>query len=242
MVVLLVDRPFAEEQISENTALDLRNIGDKVWPIILSKCRATDLRLYHITLTSLQGIETLISTKHFALEWATKIEALDPVFRLTQLTALSIFDFPKLRQLDGIEALHNLTELNLSGSRGAITSPLHLATIKPVTRLPHLKSFSLMNAKLDDDDITVLAHCTGLRHLRLSNQFDRVQVAFLAKKLNAQLAEPLTSYIDTPLKCEKCDVHKSMFIGRRMPILCRDCDNALFRKRIREFEQLVRDA
>jgi len=228
--MLLLDRPFSEQQLANSDELDLRNIGIKVWPTLVSKCQARDLRLYHITLLSLAGIEALRSVRRLALEWVTKIVDLRPVFRLVDLASLSIYDFPKLRELNGIEGLSDLTELNLSGSRGAISPPLRLASIEPVSRISGLTKFSLANAKLDDDDITCLARCSRLRHLQLSNQFEREQVAFLAKRLNAQLAEPLTAYFDTRLACEQCSGKKSMFVGRRMPILCSTCDTSRFER------------
>ncbi|MNZ81016.1 hypothetical protein D3C78_996710 [compost metagenome] len=240
--MLLLNRPFSRAQLSESAELDLRNVGAKVWPTVLSNCRATDLRLYHVTLPSLEGIEQLVNVSRLSVEWASNISDLSPVFRLDRLTSLSLFDFPKLNHLDGIEALTELAELNLSGSRGAITPPLRLASIEPVTRIPGLVQFSLVNAKLEDDDITVLAGCSNLKHLHLSSQFERAQVAFLAKRLNQQLAEPLTAYLDTNLRCEACDGRKVMFVGRRMPVLCRSCDAARFERHVSEFEQLVHDA
>ena len=123
-------------------------------------CRASDLSLYHLTLSSLEGIECLVNTRQLTLEWASKIDDLGPVFRLHQLTSLSIFDFPKLRHLDGI----------------------------------------------------------------------------------ASLAEPLAAYFDTNLKCEACHGPRFMFVGRRMPVLCRSCDSVQFARRVAEFERLVHDA
>ena len=240
--MLLLDRTFSEQQLAESAELDLRNVGIKAWPALLSKCQATDLRLYHVTLASLKGIEGLISARRLTLEWATKVDELSPVFRLSNLASLSIFDFPKLRQIEGIDGLRNLTELNLSGSRGAISPPLRLTSIEPVSRISGLAKFSLANAKLDDDDITSLARCSRLRHLHLSNQFKRDQVAFLAKRLNGQLAEPLTAYVDTQLKCSNCGGRKSMFVGSGMPVLCAACAKSRFERHVHEFEQLVRDA
>src|SRR5512141_2503480 len=101
--MLLLDRPFEEAQLRANAELDLRNIGPKVWPVILSECHAADLRLYHITLNSLDGIERLVSVRRLILEWATKISDISPAYKLRHLASLSIFDFARLRHLDGIE-------------------------------------------------------------------------------------------------------------------------------------------
>ncbi len=242
MAMLLLDRPFLESQLAECAELDLRNVGAKVWPTVLSLCQAADLRLYHITLPSMEGIERLVGVRHLTLEWATKISDVSQVFRLRNLTSLSIFDFPKLRHIDGIAELTELKELNFSGSRGAITPRLQLSSIEPVVRIPGLSKFSLVNAQLADDDITALAHCSALKHLHLSNQFERAQVAFLAKRLNQQLVNPLTSYYEISLQCKTCSAHTFMFVGRRMPTLCRFCDSKRFEKLVLEFERLVDDA
>jgi hypothetical protein len=240
--MILLDRPYSDAELARSPSLDLRNVTPSGWKNVLSTCRAQDLRLYHITLRSLEGIERLGETRELALEWATKIESLAPVFGLSHLTKLAVFDFPKLRVISGIEGLSELTEVSLSGSRGAVDPPLRLATIEPLTRIPNLASFTLANAKLEDDDITSLARCAKLRRLQLSNQFDRGQFAFLASRLNAQLETPITSYTETNLRCEHCNSKKVMFAGRRMPFLCRACDRPKFERLVGEFEAMVRDA
>jgi len=240
--MILVNEAFSDGSLGDHASLDLRNIGTGAWPRILKSCRAKDLRLYHITLKSLDGIEGLSETNELVLEWATKVEQLDPVFRLTHLTKLSVYDFPKLTALTGIEQLGELTELNLSGSRGAIDPSLRLSTIKPVTRIPSLKSFSLANAKIADDDIACLAECSTLRSLHLSKDFDRSQFALLAKRLNGQLEKPIVAYMATNLECKQCGGTKVMFYGRRMPFLCRVCEEAKFQKLLSEFETMVRNA
>ncbi len=176
------------------------------------------------------------------MEWANKIEQLDNVFRLPHLTKLSVYDFPKLTTLTGIEQLGELTEFNFSGSRGAIDPALRLTTIKPVTHIPNLSSFSLANARIADDDIACLAQCSTLRRLHLSKNFDRGQFALLAKRLNAQLETPITSHVAASMECEQCGGCKAMFLGRRMPFLCRACDEAKFERLVHEFETLVRNA
>jgi hypothetical protein len=242
MAMLLLDRPFEDAQLSSGTDLDLRNVGPKVWPRVLSECRSADLRLYHVTTTSLEGIEQLAGVKRLTLEWAPKVADLTPLFRMHGLACLSVFDVPKVRDLEGIEQLTELVELNLSGSRGALTPKMRITSLEPITRMPSLTRFSLANTRLDDDDITVLARCPKLQYLHLSNQFERTQVAFLAKAMNRRLVEAISAGFETTLACEKCHGRKYMFSGRRMPILCRSCDKARFEKYSSEFKRLVRDA
>lgn len=231
-----------DEGLGPTLPLDVRNVTTGEWEDILAACHVEVLRLYHITLKSLDGIETLVETRELTLEWATKVESLAPVFRMPGLTTLSVFDFPRLRSLSGIEALSKLTELNLSGSRASLNPPLRLTTIEPVVRIPNLASLSLTNARLEDDDITPLARCTKLRRLHLSLRFERKQLAFLANRLNAQLETPITSHMESGLPCTRCDSEKFMFAGHRVQILCRDCDRPRFDKLVNEFEAMARDA
>jgi hypothetical protein len=241
-MMILVNQPFSDQALAENPSLDLRNIGTSVWPRVLRSCRAQDLTLYHITLNSLDGIEVLSETKQLTLEWATRIEQLDSVFRLPYLSRLTVYDFPRLRTLAGIERLKDLTELHLSGNRGSLNPPLRLTTLAPVTLIPNLTAFSLANARLDDDDIACLSKCSRLRNLWLAKNFDRRQFAFLAKRLNPQLEVPIKAYVATSLQCEHCGGRKVRFLGRRMPFLCPTCDEAKFQELDREFERLVHDA
>lgn len=240
-MILCLDREFSEQELAERDELDLRNISAKIWPTVLSRCTAKELRLYHLKLASLEGIDRLTHARRLTLEWGTKIESLEPVSRLSGLTHLAIGDFPRVQQLDGLEKLSELKELRLSGSLGG-GSPLRLESIEPVTRISGLTRLSLSNARLKDDDITSLVRCTHLRHLSLTNQFDRSQVAFLASRLNEQLVEPLTAYVQTHLHCMKCNSLTSMFTGRRMPFLCPVCDASRFEKLTSQFEKMVNDA
>lgn len=241
-MILCLDNQFSEQELAERDELDLRNISTKIWPTLLSGCKAIDLRLYNLKLPSLEGIDRLTNTRRLKLERATKIEALEPVFKLSDLTHLAVEDFPRLQRLDGIEELSELTELRLSGNLGGGSSPLHLKSIEPISRISKLTRLSLANAKFVVDDITCLARCKNLRHLSLTNQFDRTQIAFLASRLNEQLVEPLTAHVKTHLRCVKCSGLKSMFTGRKMPFLCPACDAPQFEKLTRQFEQMMVDA
>ena len=178
-------------------------------------------------------------TKRLSLEWANKVTTLRPVFDMTWLSTLSVSDFPKVSDIDGIAALNDLVELSLSGNQGSLSPPLKIKSIAPVTELQKLEHFSLSVARLGDDDITPLASLGSLRQLNLSNQFDRTQFAFLAKRLNAQLENKIEACSATNQACQKCGLAKYMFTGRKQPILCRHCDAPRFTKLTDQFLALV---
>jgi hypothetical protein len=242
VVVALLDKHFDPNLIATERRLDARNVSPAKWNDLLSICQTHDLRLYHLSLSSLAGIERLRKTRTLALECANRVTTLRPVFNMSWLEKLSVTDFPKLEGLDGIEDLQNLSELHLSGNRGSLRPPLHLKSIAPVAKLPKLERFSLAVARLDDDDITSLATIRTLRHLQVSNQFDRVQFAYLAKHLNGQLDEPIGAYRKASRHCVKCGGEAYMFIGRRAPFLCRTCDAIRFERLTGEFEALAKAA
>ena len=240
--MILMNQAFTDEDLAGATNADLRNIDAAAWVRVLRHCKARQLRMYHVTTSSLDGIAALSGVADLSLEWATKVVSLEPVFEMTNLRRLSVSDFPKLRRIDGVERLPHLAELNLSGNRGSLTPPLKLESIEPVARLPSLTSFELVNAQLGDDDITPLARCASLRRLSLSKGFERRQLAYLAKHLNPRLETRIESHVQTRLVCPTCGGNKAMFTGRRMPFLCQACDAKRFSALVAEFDRLVEAA
>jgi hypothetical protein len=240
--VILLNKEYSPQLLGEASALDVRNVDADEWDQLVSLCRARDLRLYHLSVRTLDGIQNLQSTKALTLEWANKITSLAPVFQMEWLEKLSIIDLPKLRSIAGLERLQNLDELKLSGNGGSLSSPLRLQTLLPLSGLPRLERLSLEVLRLEDEDIKCIASIKTLRHLAMSNQFEREQFAYLAKHLNAQLEQPIDAYREASAPCKKCGGGMYMFRGRRQPFLCRSCDPARFDKLVAAFEELVNAA
>jgi hypothetical protein len=242
-VIVLMDRDFPPETLGAEESLDLRNITDDAWAKVLSYCAATELRLYGITLRSLTGIDTLRTVSRLEIMWANKLTDIFPIFQMPWLENLSLSDLPLLRSIDGIEALQNLTELHLSGNLGSLHPPLRLDSATPIAKLTKLERLELHNIRLEDRDIAFIASALpNLRALELSNAFDRAQFAYLAKRLNAQLEEPIAAYIKLKITCSKCGESLYLFTGRRMPILCKHCDLDRFEKLSRQFEELIKSS
>jgi hypothetical protein len=235
--VLLLDKVHSDEDLSSDQALDVRNVDQRGFSEILERSRATDLRMYHLEIASLDGIERLRSARKLKLEWATKVTTLDPVYSMSGLCELQIMDFPRLGSVAGIEKLTGLQSLMLAGG---VWKPLRLASIRPVASIHNLEELTLLNTHLEDDDITCLAALRHLRSLTLSNQFDRAQVGMLARHLNAQLSTPLAASTPSHLPCPSCSGTKHMFTGRRMPFLCPKCERPRFDRLTHAFDAIVR--
>ena len=136
--IVLMVRPYAPESIRETGGLDLRNIKESEWRTIVSSCKSASLRLYHIMVESLEGIERLDTTSSLSIEWANKVSELSPVFKMVWLKNLFVSDFPVLASIDGIEALEHLTTLHVSGNLGSLHPPLRLVSLQPIAKLSNL--------------------------------------------------------------------------------------------------------
>jgi len=176
--IVLMDAKPAPRLGDGGEPLELRNINAQAFGEITHHCQSQSLRLYHLTVVSLEGIEALRTVTELSLEWATKVVSLAPVFRMGWLRRLTVVDLPRLVDLEGIEALATLTGLRAGGG---MWKAMRLPSARPLAGLRSLEHLELEQIRFADDDIRVLAELTRLRYLRLSNQFERAQVAFLAK-------------------------------------------------------------
>lgn len=238
-MLLLNQKDIDETELLTAAELDIRNIAAKNWPTVLRATQVQSLHLYHITALELPDFAPLCALRHLSLEWGGKITDLSPVFCIEGLQTLVLFHFAKLRRLDGIGSLNELTMLHLSGNQGYGTPPLQLDSIAPVAELPALTDFSLTNAKLADDDIRILAQCRHLRRLRISNDFEKQQFAYLAKHLNPQLETPIRAFEQLGGECSRCGGALQLAIGRRGRFLCLSCDAKRVARIEAEFAELV---
>jgi hypothetical protein len=236
--VVLMDQGFSVETLAGCDSLDLRNIDAKTWEKLLSHCRASELRLYHLKIRSLSGVDRLRKTSSLNIEWANKIEDIKPLFNMPWLTKLFLSDLPRIRRIEGIETLENLRELRLSGNRGSLDPPLRLESVRPIASLRKLEKLEITIIRLEDREISFIASSfPNLRSLKLSGkEFERAQLAYLAKRLNPQLDEPIVSNWEmNAAPCRKCGRNRHLFLGRRMPMLCEFCDEKRFNKLNEEF-------
>jgi hypothetical protein len=236
---MMLDQNFSAKALSAHESLDLRNIGDNAWKTTLESCKASELRLYHLRIRSLAGVERLRHTTRLTIECANKIEDISPLFAMPWLRSLTLYDLPRIRRLDGIEALKYLKELNLSGNRGSLDPPLRLDSVRPISALRNLERLEIVTIRLEERDISFVASAfPKLRSLKLSGkEFERTQLAYLAKRLNVQLDEPIVGSAEMKsAPCRKCGKPLHVFMGRRMGILCAFCDEAKFEKLTKEFQ------
>jgi hypothetical protein len=240
-VVIYMQEKFSLETLSTEESLDLRAIGDTAWKAIVESCTAPELKLYYLKIRSLAGIERLRRTVKLHVEYANKVEDISPLYAMHWLESLTVYDFRLIRRLDGIEALQGLKALQLSGCRGSGDPPLKLESVRPIASLRNLETLEITNLRLEDSDISFIASSfPRLRSLGLSGkEFERAQLAFLAKRLNAQLDEPIEGNWVMDYAFCKCGSKYQLFMGRRMGMLCPVCQEKKFKKLTEEWERMV---
>lgn len=229
---ILLDKPFEVSAIETAESLDLRNITDKTFGAVLKARRCRSLSLYNLRVNDLAGLEQLQTVRHLTIDWATKASTIEVLRKLRGLETLELNDVPKVRDISPLSDLENLTELALSGG---MWKPLHLKSLKPISRL-NLRKLTITNLKLEDDDIKLVSQIDTLIELEVSNQFPREQYAFLAGKMNLRLKQKIEAFRKSHLACPVCNSEKFMFMGRRMPFLCKNCESEKFSKLCSEFE------
>jgi hypothetical protein len=238
-VPVMLYEKFPVEDLTRHDSLDLRAIGPKAWETIVASCTASELRLYYLKIRSLADVERLRRTVSLKIEYANKVEDVSPLFAMHWLRSLTLFDLPRIRRIDGIESLEDLRELRLSGNRGSMNPPLQLESVRPIASLGKLEDLEITNIRLQDREISFIADSfPNLRSLRLSmKEFERSQFAYLAKRLNAQLEEPIVSSMEMKYANCKCGRHLHLFVGRRMGMLCEFCHEKKFKKLTEEFQR-----
>lgn len=234
--VVLCDKNSLDIIAETAVPLDLRNVNTQALARVAADYRPDTLRLYHITADSLDKLGNMGHLKRLEMNWITKIADFSPLARLSALEELTIEDAPRLADL-GFLAETRVSTLKISG--GGAGKPLRLKTVAPLAAMPALQSLTLLNLKIEDDDITCLARASGLTSLAIANMFPMEQFAFLAARLNSRLVEPIPVTVESSIGCETCGAAKVMLTGKGRPLLCPRCDSKKLETFIERFQALV---
>jgi hypothetical protein len=232
---ILLDKPFSLSDIENSDELDIRNVSTKNFHVVLKAKQCINLSLYNLQIIDLAGIDQLPAVRHLKINWATKIKGIEEINGVPNLETLELIDLPKLRSIEPLIQLKKLRELKIGGG---IWKPISLESLGPLGKM-RLQKVSITNIRLDDDSVKVLAQVQGLSELDVSNQFPREQYSYLAAKLNQQLKTKIQAFRASPVQCPTCKENKFMFMGRRMPFLCRTCEKEKFDRHRAAFDEEV---
>ena len=183
------------------------------------------------------------------------------------LETLTIWQSPKLKRLDGIEALSRLRTLILS-DLGAVESLAPLAAfsglrslaltggiwktqglppLAPLAALTQLEQLNMDAAKVSDGDLSPLCELPRLTELRFGPRaFDPEEVARVAAAYpwwRRQLLdlEDFDKFAGTP-GCKVCGTHRRILFLRRKKLLwCPSCEGAKLDAILADFERLVEE-
>ena len=170
------------------------------------------LQLYDMRVADVGALRRLPSLQHLAIRWNTKLSDLAPLAGLP-LRSLVLDDTPKARDLAPLATLLELQHLELTGG---VWSRNTAASLEPLGALPRLEELALLNLKVESGGLRPLAGCHALRRLRVSNQFETADYAYLAARLPAAECSRFAPYTRLDPAIGDKD---TMITGRRKPLL-----------------------
>jgi hypothetical protein len=249
---LVVDRMLAKslEPLSRFTKLQhlfVHSLREQDIQHVASIAKLRSLLVWKLDATSVPEFRNLKNLESLGVYHASKLISLSGIEGLSTLKHLFFYHIPNVRLLDPIKGLKNLEELVIEQSY-ATNKLLSFASLKPLKRLTKLKCLDLRGVHVDDGDLQPIAHLPNLRYLfPCSYSMDALELAKLAKQLNAQLAKedrigPTLDLDDSDQfgRCKKCDHMQKQLVGKvgkkyRL-LACPKCDAALIQERKKLFE------
>ena len=249
---LVVDRMLAKslEPLSRFPKLEhlfVHGLREQDIPHVAGIAKLKSLLVWKLDASSLSEFSNLQNLQSLGVYHASKLTSLSGIEGLSSLKHLFFYHIPNVRLLDPIGDLTSLEELVIEQSY-ATNKPLSFASLKPLKRLTKLKCLDLRGVDPDDGDLQPLAELPHLRYLfPCSYSMDALELAKLAKQLNAQLAKEdrisATQDLDDSNQfgqCKKCGQMQKQLVGKvgkkyRL-LACPKCDAALIQDRKRLFE------
>lgn len=139
------------------------------------------LRMHGVTATDLAPLGRLTRLRCLIVDSATRIESLDWVAALPPtLTVLGIENARRVRHLEPLAALTQLTALAVEGS---LDTRMRVASLEPLRSLRHLEALFLTALRADDRRLAPLAALPRLRLLECADTYAPGEIDALARAL-----------------------------------------------------------
>lgn len=155
-------------------------VNEKNFQSVISMLDVEALYIYEARVSSIEWIGNLSRLKHLKIEWATKFDDLTPLTRLTHLESLHLEHTTRVVDLAPVRHMKGLRSF---GFEGGINAKGTVKSLVPISELALLEDLRLTNLKVLEGGLRPLAHCSSLRALVVSQQFNWRDYAYLAAKL-----------------------------------------------------------
>lgn len=170
-------------------------------------------------------------SKENSLKWLDNFPLLD---------GLGITNFRNVSRIDEIAWQSELRSLAVSGS---MWTKMKVDTLRPLSDLKRLEYLDLTSLRVLDESLDPLVELSHLEHLDIANAYPFDEFARLAGRLSNCECSWFKPYQDfSAIQCKRCG--KATLVipsGKRMPMLCKVCDEVRLRKHEERFNA-VRDA
>lgn len=217
---------------SRLTKLWVHSVNQKEFNQILGQVNPKMLYVYEMRVEDLSLLSNLSNLQTLGLEWNTKATRLWDLSKNTNLKALTIRGFSKLRE---VQILAQAQEIQLLELEGDESHSLQLENLEPLKHLHHLVYLGLSNIKVLDDSLWPISELRGLKELVISNQFPTEEFAKLSAALPNTKCDKFSAFLRLPPLADGSDI---MVVGKSKPFLNSKKDIAKVKKYEESFRRL----
>ena len=156
---------------------------------------------------------------------------LPSLVKLKNLREIHINQLSKPTRLENINTLMNLEELAIGDF--SLVKPIELINLDELVKMKGLKKLILGNVKFLDKDVKKIERMNGLEELRLPQNLEVEELAYLSAKMPRTKSKELQPY-------QMCITQRGdiKINGKRKPYLDRVRDKVRVEKYVKEFERI----
>lgn len=132
-------------------------------------CKQEDLKRLYIkwgVYSDISAITELQKLEYLHIGSGANVLSVEPFAKLKNLVALSVENFQKIMDYRPLAALDNLELLSIVGD-GLSPQYIHVDSLDFLREMKHLRSFSLLTARVASKDYTPILELENLEHLCL---------------------------------------------------------------------------
>jgi hypothetical protein len=171
-----------------------------------------NLQFYELRTSDLGPLTPMRRLRHLKIHWNTKLATLEAVANLRELETLVLEDTPKTKDLTPLIRLSRLETFQYSGG---LWNKNQADSLAPLAALPKLQELTLWNVRVKEGGLKPLGQCKALRFLKVSNQFETADFAYLS----VVLAQVKCEFFAPWVQVKTSTGADTMIVGKRKPFL-----------------------
>lgn len=207
-------------------------------PVFDAACELPQLEVLRIKWSNVQDLGAISTLKNLwalSIGSSTKVRSIEPIAQLQQLTLLELENFKSISDFSPLTRLKALRSLSITGS---MWSQQAIGSLEPFAAMTWLTYLALDTSSVSS--LKPLGRLVGLQELGLGGRLPYEEYAWLSARLPTTECRWFQPYYELAGSgyslCKAC--HRDsmvMLTGRGKPILCKHCDAQKVAKHTEQF-------